>query len=108
MALPTISIDLSRLSPTQREAMLRREWFLTNGLGGFASGTVLGAPQRRYHNLLNGALRPPVGRVAGLSSMLETVVLKAAAKPGAPAAEQRLDFSAFMFPGTEARAGDAA
>ncbi len=108
MSLPTISIDLTRLSPTQRETMLRREWFLTNGLGGFASGTVLGAPQRRYHNLLNGALRPPVGRVAGLSSMLEAVVLKAPPKAGAPAAEQRLEFSAFMFPGGEVRAGDAA
>lgn len=108
MSLPTISIDLTRLSPAQREAMLRREWFLTNGLGGFASGTVLGVPQRRYHNLLNGALRPPVGRVAGLSSMLEAVVLKAPPKAGAPTAEQRLEFSAFMFPGAEVRAGDAA
>ena len=107
MSLPTISIDLTRLSSTQREAMLRREWFLTNGLGGFASGTVLGVPQRRYHNFLNGATRPPVGRIAALGGMLETVVLKSAAKPGAPAAEQRLEFSSFMFPGGETRAGES-
>src|SRR6266446_868395 len=48
---------------------LRREWLVTNGLGGYASGTVAGVDTRRYHGLLVAALAPPVERtvlVAGL------------------------------------------
>jgi predicted glycogen debranching enzyme len=39
-----------------------REWLVTNGIGGFASGTVAGSFTRRYHGLLIAALQPPVGR----------------------------------------------
>jgi predicted glycogen debranching enzyme len=39
-----------------------REWLVTNGLGGFASGTVAGSATRRYHGMLFAALHPPVGR----------------------------------------------
>src|SRR3990167_234574 len=40
----------------------RREWLVTNGIGGFASGTVAGLLTRRYHGLLIAALKPPLGR----------------------------------------------
>ena len=40
----------------------RREWLVTNGIGGFASGSVAGANTRRYHGILVAALHPPVGR----------------------------------------------
>ncbi|HVA33971.1 MAG TPA: amylo-alpha-1,6-glucosidase [Candidatus Baltobacteraceae bacterium] len=40
----------------------RREWLVTNGLGGFASGTIAGTLTRRYHGLLIAALHPPVER----------------------------------------------
>ena len=40
-----------------------REWLETDGLGGFASGTVPGIRTRRYHALLLAATRPPTGRV---------------------------------------------
>jgi predicted glycogen debranching enzyme len=40
----------------------RREWLVTNGIGGFASGTVAGLLSRRYHGLLVAALQPPLGR----------------------------------------------
>jgi predicted glycogen debranching enzyme len=40
-----------------------REWLVTNGIGGFASGTVSGNLTRRYHGLLVAALQPPVGRM---------------------------------------------
>jgi predicted glycogen debranching enzyme len=52
------------------EAALRREWIVTNALGGYASGTLAGINTRRYHGLLVAALCPPVDRrvlVAGLS-----------------------------------------
>src|ERR1700674_1034591 len=41
---------------------LRREWLVTNDLGGYASGTVAGVNTRRYHGLLVAALAPPVER----------------------------------------------
>ena len=46
-----------------RELLLNREWLVTNGLGGYASGTVSGAVTRRYHGLLIAALPGPLGRV---------------------------------------------
>ena len=46
-----------------REVLLTREWLVTNGLGGYASGTVSGAVTRRYHGLLIAALPAPLGRV---------------------------------------------
>src|ERR1700680_1731652 len=39
-----------------------REWLVTNGIGGFASGTIAGGMTRRYHGLLIAALQPPLGR----------------------------------------------
>jgi glycogen debranching enzyme len=43
------------------DAALRREWLETNGLGGFASSTIVGLNTRRYHGLLVAATKPPVG-----------------------------------------------
>ena len=51
----------------------RREWLCTNGIGGFASGTVAGAPTRRYHGLLVAALQPPLGRTLLAAQVHETV-----------------------------------
>jgi predicted glycogen debranching enzyme len=49
------------------------EWLVTNGIGGYASGTVSGQPTRGYHGLLVAALAPPVGRTVMLATVLETV-----------------------------------
>jgi predicted glycogen debranching enzyme len=46
-----------------REILLNREWLVTNGLGGYASGTVSGAVTRKYHGILVSALPAPLGRV---------------------------------------------
>ena len=40
------------------EAATQREWLETNGLGGFASSTIIGLNTRRYHGLLTAALTP--------------------------------------------------
>jgi predicted glycogen debranching enzyme len=40
-----------------------REWLVTNGLGGYASGTLGWSPTRRYHGLLIAALPAPLGRM---------------------------------------------
>ncbi len=50
-----------------------REWLVTNGIGGFASGTIAGLPTRRYHGLLVAALNPPLGRTLLVSHFEETV-----------------------------------
>ncbi|MBN1342701.1 MAG: glycogen debranching enzyme family protein [Phycisphaerae bacterium] len=57
------------------DELLTREWLITNGLGGYASSTVLGANTRRYHGLLINAKRPPLERAVLLSAMLEKVIL---------------------------------
>lgn len=51
----------------------QREWLVTNGIGGYASGTVSGDLTRRYHGLLVAALRPPVARMQLVAKLEETV-----------------------------------
>lgn len=50
-----------------------REWLVTNGIGGYASGTINGAASRSYHGLLIAALRKPLGRTLLLAKLDETV-----------------------------------
>ena len=50
----------------------QREWLVTNGIGGYASGTVSGNLTRRYHGYLVGALNPPVGRSQLVAKLEET------------------------------------
>jgi glycogen debranching enzyme len=64
-----------RLPVQDLSSALRTEWLLTNGLGGYAMGTVLGANTRRYHGLLVAALTPPTGRVVALHSVIEQLLL---------------------------------
>ncbi len=51
----------------------KREWLVTNGIGGFASGTVAGTATRRYHGLLIAALQPPAARTVLVSGLDESV-----------------------------------
>ena len=62
-AVPTVA-DISFDSGICHDlaAAEQREWLVTNGIGGFASGTVAGSATRRYHGLLVAALIPPLGR----------------------------------------------
>ena len=50
-----------------------REWLVTNGIGGYASGTIAGSQTRRYHGLLVAALQPPLGRTQLVSAIDEIV-----------------------------------
>jgi predicted glycogen debranching enzyme len=67
------------------ERLVTREWLVTNGLGGYASGTVSGVITRRYHGLLVAALPAPHGRTVMLSHVAERLRL---------ADRHRLDLSA--------------
>jgi predicted glycogen debranching enzyme len=71
------------------DAAVRREWLETNGLGGFASSTIVGLNTRRYHGLLVAATKPPVGRVVMLSKLEETFFIEG----------QPFDLSANRYPG---------
>jgi predicted glycogen debranching enzyme len=64
-----------RHSGADLEELLTREWLVTNGLGGYASGTIAGAATRRYHGLLIAALAGPLGRVMMLNHLFEQVRL---------------------------------
>src|SRR5687767_400059 len=50
------------------------EWLETNGLGGWAGSTIIGANTRRYHGLLVAATVPPVERMVLLSKLDETII----------------------------------
>jgi len=51
-----------------------REWLVTNGIGGYASGTIANVLTRRYHGILVAALKPPLGRTLMLAKLDETAV----------------------------------
>ena len=57
------------------DAVIGREWLVTNGLGGYASGTLAGVATRRYHGLLIAALPNPLGRMMMLNRVAEQIVL---------------------------------
>jgi predicted glycogen debranching enzyme len=54
-------------------ALVNAEWLVTNGLGGYASGTVAGVNTRRYHGLLVAALPNPIGRLVMLNHLGERI-----------------------------------
>lgn len=56
-------------------ALRRREWLLTNGLGGYASGTLAGIPSRKYHGLFVPNLTAPKGRHIMISRCDECVIM---------------------------------
>ena len=61
--------------PTNPTRLLEREWLVTNGLGGYASGTLAGVATRRYHGYLVAALPNPLGRTVMLNHLIEEVRL---------------------------------
>jgi predicted glycogen debranching enzyme len=56
-----------------------REWLVTNGIGGYGSGTIAGTITRGYHGLLVAAVQPPVDRRLTLVKLDETLTYRGAA-----------------------------
>ncbi len=52
-----------------------KEWLVTNGLGGYASSTAIGANTRKYHGLLVAARNPPVDRVQLVAKLEEDICI---------------------------------
>lgn len=71
------------------EDVFQTEWLETNGLGGWASGTVSGIHTRRYHGVLVAAVKPPVVRSVLVAKLDETLTMGG----------QSVDLSANRFPG---------
>jgi glycogen debranching enzyme len=82
-------IQFERETWSDRGCCSSREWLETNGLGGFASSTIIGLNTRRYHGLLVAATKPPVGRLVLLSKLEETLLIDG----------RRFDLSANRYPG---------
>jgi predicted glycogen debranching enzyme len=75
MALPVRKVQRADLRVTDGDPHLNEEWLVTNGLGGYASGTVAGPLTRRYHGLLIAALPNPLGRTMTLNALSERIRL---------------------------------
>src|SRR3977135_2706565 len=75
MAEPVRRIPWVSAAAADPEAHVTREWLVTNGLGGYGSGTVAGVITRRYHGILIAALPAPLGRTVMLSHVAEQVRL---------------------------------
>ena len=58
------------------ESGLTREWLVTNGIGGFASSTIIGANTRKYHGLFIAPLTPPARRYLILSNLDESIQIE--------------------------------
>jgi predicted glycogen debranching enzyme len=56
-----------------QENSLTKEWIVTNGIGGYASSTIIGTNTRRYHGLLVAAFNPPTGRKVMVSKVDESI-----------------------------------
>ena len=55
---------------------LKKEWIITNGIGGYCSSTIIGANTRRYHGLLIAPLTPPAQRYLILSKVDESIKIE--------------------------------
>ena len=73
--MTTVARDISLDTEDEKRTrqFLEREWLVTNGLGGYASGTVCGALTRRYHGLLIAAYPSPLGRTVVLNRLTEVI-----------------------------------
>lgn len=77
LQLPSM-VDLGRATCCSLAVAAGREWLVTNGIGGFASGTIAGLATRRYHGFLVAALKPPLGRTLLVAKLEESAAYEGA------------------------------
>ena len=63
------------------EEGLKREWLITNGIGGYCSSTIIGCNTRKYHGLLVAPLTPPARRFLVLSKIDEAIEINGESIP---------------------------
>jgi hypothetical protein len=75
MSLPLCRIAYRKTDTNPAEILVDKEWLVTNGLGGYASGTLAGVITRGFHGYLVAALPTPLGRVMMLNDLIEKIAL---------------------------------
>ncbi len=71
-----MSIRFGRETTGNLQIAETKEWLVTNGIGGYGSGTIAGSITRGYHGLLVAAIRPPVDRRLMLVKLDETLTYR--------------------------------
>jgi predicted glycogen debranching enzyme len=69
------SMAWAKDAPKDGPQLVEREWLVTNGLGGYAAGTIAGVCTRRFHGYLIAALPAPFGRMLMLNHVAEEIRL---------------------------------
>jgi predicted glycogen debranching enzyme len=72
--LLTEAVTVTRNTLPDHENSLTKEWIVTNGIGGYASSTIIGTNTRRYHGLMVASFNPPTGRKVMVSKVEETLL----------------------------------
>jgi len=67
IVIPCAGVDI--------DGLMKAEWLMANRIGAYASQSVTGCNTRRYHALLVGAIKPPVGRLTALSQLHEQLIV---------------------------------
>jgi predicted glycogen debranching enzyme len=70
---PLQRVGYRKSDTAQRETLVDKEWLVTNGLGGYASGSLAGVITRGFHGYLVAALPTPLGRIMMLNDLVESV-----------------------------------
>ena len=68
---------------------IEREWLMTNGIGGFANQSIIGANQRIFSGYLIASLNPPIDRYTVFSSTHECLRING----------REFDFTSQEYPG---------
>jgi len=66
-------IELSKSAPADASSLLQQQWLITNGMGGYASGTIAGTATWRYHGVLIAALQGSLGRAVMFNHLAEAL-----------------------------------
>src|SRR6195952_599315 len=72
---PVRKLTWDRGTQDLAKQLTHREWLLTNGIGGYASGSLADIPTRRFHAVLVAALPAPLGRATLLNRLTDTLRL---------------------------------
>ena len=85
---------------------IEREWVITNGIGGYAGSSIIGAHTRKHHGMLIASLHPPVERYLILSKLNEffqigtkQISLKTNQRPGGQNEEGQVYQQRFLYDG---------
>ena len=102
--MQTLKIGKGQMKTFQ--SAIEREWVITNGIGGYAGSSIIGAHTRKHHGMLIASLHPPVERYLILSKLNEffqigtkQISLKTNQRPGWQNEEGQVYLQRFLYDG---------